>query len=285
MKTENRAFSKEAAKIWEAYAYVDNMSLEAWIWEFIRRSRDYRHFFDKFKKLSLCENVSFENLKNLIPECEGIPLSVPGIMRTPGDFTISQHEFNTTQMVVVCATFGEGKIFFALPDYLIPYNDFIPYGSGRSAKHPVEISRLDPYNILEPSSWYMHGTIARYGDNDAGELLKYLGVDTEEGIKKSVYVRISTQAREGDLKQLLKDVKQYLSPKKLRVRDKKWKYYLIVYDLKEQHGYASNDIADILNSAFPKRHGEVYDETNIQYYYNQAIQLIDKGKYKEYLNY
>ena len=72
--------------------------------------------------------------------------------------------------------------------------------------------------------------------------------------------------------------------KKHRVR-KEWKYYLIVYDLKERYNYTNNDIADILNSAFPKKGHKIYDASNIKYHYTQATQLIDKGNYREFLNY
>jgi hypothetical protein len=32
------------------YDYMDDMPLERWMWEFIRRSQDYRDFYEKWRK-------------------------------------------------------------------------------------------------------------------------------------------------------------------------------------------------------------------------------------------
>lgn len=63
-------------------------------------------------------------------------------------------------------------------------------------------------------------------------------------------------------------------------RIKKWKYYLIVYDLHDK-GLDYPEIADKLSWIYPDKKNLV-DEKNIENYYKNALKLIN-GDYKKYL--
>jgi hypothetical protein len=327
-KLTQMEIEKEAERIKKEYAYMDNMPLAGWMWEFVRRSPEYQEYFEKFRKLSLKENLRYEELRNLndLYRNNGVPVfsrwerlsmapppnwqdwnDLPGWLNkiqmaiAISTFTLPKQEIDELEKfrAIVPHSKNLSKLdlfrrlsihISSLPDYRIRYDDFVGYSSDDD--HPVRLKRLEPYTMLDRAwfNWEFNEEQKRFICNpispvDRTSIIHYMGLDTEEGIKGSVYVRISKKANERDLKKLLNDVKQYLSEEKHRVRDKEWKYYLIVYDLKKQRDYAYNYIADILNSAFPKKQGQVYDENDIKRHRKRATALIDKGNYREYLHY
>lgn len=68
--------------------------------------------------------------------------------------------------------------------------------------------------------------------------------------------------------------------KRVRRRLKEWKYYLIVFDLREQ-GLSYKDISDTLCENYP-RQKRLFDERNLVNYYESAVILINGG-YKKYI--
>jgi hypothetical protein len=49
-KLTQKEIEKEAEKVKEEYAYMDKMPLKGWMWEIIRRSKDYRAFYKKWHR-------------------------------------------------------------------------------------------------------------------------------------------------------------------------------------------------------------------------------------------
>lgn len=304
-KLTQKEIEKKAERIREEYAYMDDIPLEGWIWEFIRRSPKYKEFFEKFRNLSLKKNLILGEIHSLFDEYGEIPMEHYSVdhfyHRLDNSDDPRAFLEGIDQMIV---SFSEDRLgedhAHALPDYRIPYNDFALYEGNdwTDTLDPIRIQGLDPYQIMNGDWWYGDwSTLAKAyevesldklnlidDDMNDEDILYYMGMSTSKGLEQNIYVRISTNASERDLKNLLQEIKPYLTEKKRRVRDKKWKYYLIVYDLREEHNYTYTDIANILCLCFPGGK-EVYDETNILYHYNKAIQLIDKGDYREYLHY
>jgi hypothetical protein len=79
---------------------------------------------------------------------------------------------------------------------------------------------------------------------------------------------------------MLTDISKFLRKPVKRIRDRKWKYYLVVYDLKHKFGdgISYDEIAEILIEAYPVDETEYFNETrNINNWYNQAVSLINGG--------
>jgi len=115
--------------------------------------------------------------------------------------------------------------------------------------------------------------------------------------ENTIYVGISKKARIRDIKNYLLPIlsKSWLNPDKPKIRTDKWKYYLIVYDLKEKYPDVSyEDIANILSEAYPdikikkgkaikKVEGsDFFTIKNCENFYKSALALIN-GDYKKYL--
>ncbi|MEO5357141.1 MAG: hypothetical protein H7844_07575 [Nitrospirae bacterium YQR-1] len=89
-------------------------------------------------------------------------------------------------------------------------------------------------------------------------------------------------------KDIERQIKQHLDinlfiNKDSRKHIKKWKYYLIVFDLKK-NGKSYSKISTLLMKAYSKDKNVVklLDEKNIEHYYKEALELIESG-YKEYI--
>jgi len=87
--------------------------------------------------------------------------------------------------------------------------------------------------------------------------------------------------KEAIMSQLESIVDKYVKPSKTKIRTDKWKYYLIVYDLKKQ-GLRYPEISLILMDTYPNEK-RLLDEKNIENYWKQAHFLIDESEYKKYL--
>ncbi len=293
---EQERVEQEAQRIREEYGFMDNMPFKGWIWEFVRRSKRYQEYFERFKQLSLLESVKLDDVLTLISEYRDIPIGVPS-SNSP-DYSVNKEHYafirkifddSTNQFFLSSSPESSLLVIWraALPDHRISYNNFAPLNAPKwFNRDPISVRGLSYYRLIAPD---MAGNIMLSIQNSSSDLAKYTLLDLSPTRKlgHTIYVGISTAASDRDLKKLLKEIKPYLTPKTKtrRIVDKKWKYYLIVYDLKEQKKYTYPKIASILNKAFRKGSKLLYDDTNIKYHYNQAVLLIDKGNYKEYLNY
>lgn len=95
-----------------------------------------------------------------------------------------------------------------------------------------------------------------------------------------IAVNLNKSKREIE-KEIEKVLRIHKQRKKSSVRIDKWKYYLIVYDLK-QPNINYSEIADLLSHAYPtKKH--LFDERNIENYYKTALELVNGG-YKRYIH-
>lgn len=114
-------------------------------------------------------------------------------------------------------------------------------------------------------------------------LLGNIDVDGYYDIDDTLLIAVNLNKSKNEIEQEIEKVLRiHKQRKKSSVRTDKWKYYLIVYDLKRQNINYSQ-IADLLSRACPtKKH--LFDERNIENYYKTALALINGG-YKKYIHY
>ena len=67
------------------------------------------------------------------------------------------------------------------------------------------------------------------------------------------------------------------------MRTDKWKRYIIVYDLHKAEKLTDSAIAEILGDIFPKEGSKSHAENALQRDYSEAVKLIEKSGYKQYL--
>lgn len=130
----------------------------------------------------------------------------------------------------------------------------------------------------------------KYGDMEFNkhcqEIIEY-GL-SQMGLRNTLYIGISTEAKIDDIRRELEAIlKEYIKTKKARIRDDKWKYYLITYDLKSTYPNLSyDDISDQLVDAYPyiraKEGSDYFDAKNCENFYKSACDLIN-GEYRKYL--
>lgn len=109
-----------------------------------------------------------------------------------------------------------------------------------------------------------------------------------ELLEETLYIGIPIKAKLDNVRKYLPvEIKKYLKPEKSRIRDDKWKYYLIVYDLKTKYpNITYNDITNVLQDAYPnaldkKKNPITFDEKNCKNYYEKAGKLINSD-YQRY---
>lgn len=241
------------------YDYMDDMPLEGWIWEIIRRSETYNREYEKLEKTVKSKKGIAEALGIFQEEAEKMGIDIPYRFHFEKNFKkANQDYFLNIELNELDAT-------IAIPK---PQCKYINLDERISIKGTSPVIVIPHEGLIKDSS---EGVL----DED---LLNYLAVSTPED---TIYVGISRSAKVEDIeKHLLPLLRKYLKSAKPRIRDDKWKYYLICYDLRNQ-GLSYKEIADILSNDYPDNEN-LFAERNIENYYSAALKLI-QSDYKEYL--
>jgi hypothetical protein len=157
----------------------------------------------------------------------------------------------------------------------------------------VYIRAYKPYK--EGRRFIYQGRISTLEDFTKDVLNTFSPKDVED----TIFVAISKSAKKKDIMDQIEIiVDKFVRRTNVKIRDDKWKYYLIVYDLREKGSLTFDSIANILTSAYPKteknriKNGKkekinassenLFTEKNIENFWKTALTLIN-GKYKEYL--
>lgn len=255
----NAIEQQRAKSIREEYAYMDQMLLEGWIWEFVRRTKEYRQ---------RCDKHSFSS------SIHGDDVIAPII-------TISLSGINAKQYVVQRISIAAHKLlYFLFPRYAYRYSDFAPNCTPKIPRvHGIECFTFQEIVKLNQGS-----LLTELGTHDSTEdkvraAFECLALGK---IEDTLYIGISMNARIADIEKPLGSlIRQHLKQRQKRVIDKKWKFYLMVYDLKHE-GLEYNEIADLLSEAYPEN--EKFSEgKNIGNYHKAALSLIEGGDYKKFL--
>lgn len=262
------------------YDYMDDMPLEGWIWEFIRRSQVYsiklsqlEYVRDSLKQNNKAELIEYESkIKELLNEIKDIGIEArimfgkndSNLLKEWGDSHICFEIFKNKDNE------KKGKYLMCIPnpdfkfvEFPYPVGAFIP--SARSWKFWPGFDLKSKIDIL-------HDSVDPY------YVCNELTIDK---IEDTLYCGISRSSNIDDIeKRLLPVIKSFLIPRKQRTRTDKWKYYFIVYDLTTQN-IRYKEIADLLRQEYPENIN-LFDEKNIENYYKNALTLIN-GDYNKYL--
>jgi hypothetical protein len=285
---------RSSSTVRERYGYLnDDLPDEVWIWEFARRTNEYRQAFDHFKSL---EGTVFEAPPR--NPAEGKFFSFLGAAYDAGiQSTGVGEEFESDHHAKVTFWWAiEGHerclVHLAFPDYHYPFKAF----TGTDKEQQISVRQWRPYKVavgmgkteglecaLDPETGKRllidpFRRPFRKGTSDYDAFVETYLSDCVR-MEDTIFVGISKDAKDSDLEALLKVVRSHLRPSRVRNHKNKWKYYLIAYDL-DQEGKELKDIADLLNSTY----GEVAaDERDVKRYRKEALDLIVGRKYLKYL--
>lgn len=293
------------------YAYMDNMPLEGWIWEFIRRSPTYKTTFEKgdrklipdklepLYRFSWTDNFK-KYYKNILEN--GVSYKV--------DYTMKTNE--KTPPIQKCI------LLEGIPNPKYNYNDF-PNSEKpdiRTSSNPIIcMSHKELQFILEiglaalrasydecPAFKKVPESITNDLFNEKVDKLILNNLSPNMDEDNTLYVGITRTAKIKDIeKVLMPEIKKYLKRSSLKERDDKWKYYLAAFDFFQDIGEDYALISDYLYSAFPfitvtkvkvvngkEKKVKVKEESlnffstkNAKNFYLNALDLINGG-YKKY---
>lgn len=278
-------FTLQVQRIREDYTYLDEMPTEGWLWEFIRRSSTYYSLLTELSslvsKLSKEPVIHYKNWDKELVDCM-LRLARIGLMVLITEFRI--WDGNEEDYVVVPFLDDNGEeVCYAYPREYLRYTDLATYDDGDVEKTIVRFS--------DPIKSFPHSELNRLAQGASPEEIveepiweRFLRMLSPTRTEKTLYVGISLEAKKEDIiRHLSKILDHNLTPIEGRVRDKKWKTYLMVYDLKKEIS-TYRGVSDILRHAYPDqdKFEKLWDEKNIENYWKQARSLIDKGKYLKF---
>jgi len=296
----------EAKRIREEYAYMRvDMPLGGWIWEFIRRSDKYRVFHNRALEL----RSAFMNSTHVVKDTwdrmaeflsEGLEYFEPEF---PFNFLTIDHSEATPS-----------KQMKQVDDNLLQEGYVTIWILNIADREWNHISIRNPdkkYSEFHSGSPRLRGTLPyRLLDKRAHRLFIPEGItgmfkspisrkEPDDADIDAIRIAISNRIQSKDIDSiLLKALREELTDplnfplKPTKKRDDKWKYYLIIYDLRKQHGESigHRELSDILFTAYPEiaagEKVQADDETRkgkiAENYYNAALKLIN-GEYRKYL--
>ncbi len=260
------------------YDYLSNIPHKGWVWEFARRTKEYKEAIDYF--------AAQERLGDSDEEREGYFLHIDEIMNLGLSFTEVDPEFKDERFVI--NRFQDDKLHVWVHlHYRVPYSA-LTAGELKTFLNP-------PFQVVVGKEEIEDGFTAHSLNRGEFTVLKHPEFPLPDGVVDygslvsrllacpwehyTVFVGISKKAGEQDLRDLVKAVRPYLQGKRIKRRDDKWKLYLIVYDLHEKERLTFDDISDILQETY----GGNQTERDVERHYKEAATLIDKKKYKKYL--
>ena len=296
-----RGIKQEAQRIREEYAYMDDLPLEGWMWEFIRRGRTYQDAFKAFE-----EQVTAHDTK--LPTPVKIDLQYTELLFQ--DEEVSDKFFDLIEKGVSWPTIfntpRDPKLYFIYGGTAIENGDGFPRPERKYCEFEKDVS---PITYSKPAHW-------ETGD-DAFEMLKtdllfvlkqvFMELDTAKAQNLSrsllcdnldrwihrtlnifrmrfgggIVIHVDTKRGKEEIKAELNSIiDQCVEQSKVKRRDNKWKYYIIVYDLK-QRGLGYPEISELLVESFPEEKN-LFDIKNVENYWTKAHFLIDLNEYEKY---
>lgn len=312
-----------AARIPDTYDYLDSMPLEGWIWEFVRRSEHYRERYANLKK-GVEAGVSGERLLSMVnnfvneARTEGIILFSEGMKRSH-----KNSEDCYLSVPLPMERYFDSQSFNMLNEEVLEPNAYIPNPDKRfvdfkirtfllqgtpfdgtivsHSRHGLIRTSLVPHPVGREPDFKIYASLSKLLLDQASPKSEVSKIELKDGKAdvtlsekpdpEVMYIAVSRKAKYTDIqKYLLSEVKAYLKPPDKKLRVDKWKYYLMVYDLRIRYGESmvNKDIANIFATAYPaaksnkKRLPAYFKAKNITNHYDDALALIN-GDYRKYL--
>lgn len=261
---DEQAIQDVGSRVREEYAYMDNMPFEGYMWEMIRRTREYRDLFLNCR----------------------VAAGTLGDEYNEGFISNWDRQFRSIGLDVICDTNVRRRMYVII--------------GNRSEKH-LAIPRNHPYVKFRDFPPSIVGTRLVKSIGDMRSFLRnFLNEDKEFGkdglvaflkalspitVDKTICLAISTIGDKTIIKKEIDIIiKRNVKTPRSRKRNDKWKLYLIAYDLNRK-SYNKIEIADIFQVAYPDiRIPNTIDESNIDDFLYQAHRLIEHGDYKKYIH-
>lgn len=252
------------------YVYMDDMDLEGWMWEFIRRSSDYQ---DKYTEIinTLYEDYPYNVLRKHMPA-----LNKMGIASISWNFNRDEYDDLRSDCFLyaeVASSSPDFRCFEGIPNPSKRYIDLKESNEFKNAAQDLHfITGIRPFKT---------GFLSNINDGSQYErLIERLAMPVPE---ETLYVGIARTIKIGNLgTYLLPRLKKILEERSGRMRMSKWKNYLISYDLRAR-GLTYSQISTYMTRACSEEDDErLCDERNIENYHAQAVTLINGG-YKKLL--
>lgn len=282
MKITDNQIREIASKIPIEYNYMDKLSEDGWAWEFLRRDKKYLDWFRKYEKIVAAGAWN--------DECEKKPPKR------------EEEEIDSyTAMLPIIKINGDARNYLKVnPPYTgdsamgKKYNIRTEYFIPRPSKRFID---LDPPPMFFPrkKDYIIYGS---FKDLLNASLISEYNPDCKDSVwrpnlerddEDAFYIHISKYAKIKDLKgKLLTDISKFLDKQTPKLRQKKWKFYLIVYDLKQEYKnrISFDTISDILIEAYRDKDKSLRKSLvvmrNMDNWYSSAESLINGG-FKKYL--
>ena len=261
------------------YAYLDKLPLEGWVWEFIRRNKGYIALRQEIAAdLSSIETPKKKsNFDSIISIIRNSPTQQK-ILALTTDFNILV-SFSDFEPIDADNFLYIEKInlFANIPNPGVKFNEFHgdkPQILGASCVKAAlpEIGTVDFVKLSLPEREKRCNQMVMF------ELTPTFYTDT-------LYLGISLSAPKKEIrKQIDNLLKKHIKDVEIRMHDKKWKFYLIAYDLVNAKGIAYEDAVEIFRSIDDKINEQKAVFQNMVNNINGAEELINGG-YKKFLHF
>lgn len=264
---------KEAERIREEYAYMDDLSLNGWMWEMIRRTSQYQQNVNKIDALvkPLPKDRTSGTHSALVRHVSDIKdMKIELYEEDPREYSGDLH-------ILISI---DSDTCLPVPRYEFKYNEF----ETNQGPHIIGFSeiRAFPHKFLKLISEFPYPT-SEENNYPIPKLLSILSPHDPDDI---IYICFSKHGqKEVILRSMNKMLDHFLEPIDNRKRLDRWKNYIIVYDLMGENDGPDKyvTIAKIFDKAFPKVKGGKHTKGGIKTWHDQAKLLIRGNEYKKYL--
>lgn len=308
---EIKTIEQEAKRVRDEYDYMDEMPLEGWMWEFIRRTKTYREVLDYIQGQKGCDDIP-SCVVALFKECrfppgvDQIASETCFIHETELSKALNDNHYEITaqpRKENLLLTFHRG-----LPKPSVRYCDFEDNQKPRVAglvpvsymnysdleKHLSQMSHeitehlFSIYEEGKSTNDFFPDTIQEAFFEYLKTVLKLIAPTRTED---TIFIGISTKAKKTVvINEIHKTMDTYVEQVNEINRDSSWKYYLIAYDLVYIEKYTLSKTSEIFQKAFtriPRKKGGhrnvFYTEDDIKRLRNRARDYIEDDEYRKFL--
>jgi hypothetical protein len=268
------------------YEYLHELSLDEWLWEFIRRNSEYKTIYTELKR-----DISETDFKQA----------------NDAQFTWSEVKFSSRAIADKFDRLEKG--FGICPTlYFNPENsDSYLSNKIKGKEHVVSIPNPEKqYNEIKPDLQIRGSKPILFYTFKGKEVKELLEGDKQKfnercyraikrispnsDIQNTLYIGISLNAKKEDLREYFEEIidSPKFEPVDTRDRQKKWYFYIIVSDLFNKHHLTFDEIAEKLKQEFPDMRKKNSEESLFNYktIFNWSATAADliSGKFRKFIS-
>lgn len=247
------------------YKHLDRANLQTWIREFLSRNQEFMADYKKFtaKPSALLTGEPVNVSSPIYKKYKVLPPYV-----TPDNRDQLQND--------------------AKPNIYIRRNVrsmrlFEHYNAYRTFKEQNDLDNVTDPEVFDTTIGTIPVPSSKSAVTILGGLLDEPPEDTTYPCGDTLLLSVNLTSSRKNIEEGIKKILDiHKERKEGNFRPDKWKFYLIVFDLKKAYENVTwDEIAGTLYDAFPD-HGHILDAKNVENYYKGALALIN-GEYKKYL--